>query len=555
MAILKVLNGQAPGQEIPLDGAHSVLGRHPNCQVKLEDASVSREHARITRAGDHFYIEDLNSRNGTFVNGQLVTGRRRLTHDDHIKICDLLFLFEQRAPSLVGTTVARPNELAMLVDEPDTGSSTIMTKLDVSSSQSGLRVTVRPEAKLRALMEITENLGKALSLDQVLQKTLDTLFRIFVQADRGFVAIREHEGDRLQVRAVKHRRGDGETIRISRTIVDQVMARKEAVISADAASDERFDMSQSIADFRIRSMMCVPLVTSENSVLGVIQIDTIDQRSRFQQDDLELLAAVARQAAFAVELAQLHETALRQQRIEYDLTLAHQVQQGFLPATSPEIEGYTFFDYYEPANELGGDYYDYVTLPGDRLAVIVADVSGKGVAASLLMARLSSEVRFMLASESSPARAVERLNANFARQGWEDRFVTLVLIVLEQATHEVTVVNAGHMPPLLRRKNAAVEPVGADLGGWPLGVDPSTSYKQLQFSLARGEALVLFTDGVSEALNSNSETYGLSRLESCLARRATNVGALGQGVLDDVTKFVAGHPQSDDICLLCLGRQ
>src|SRR5205085_1371889 len=144
---------------------------------------------------------------------------------------------------------------------------------------------------------------------------------------------------------------------------------KEAILSADASTDQRFDQSESIADLRIRSVMCAPLVDNEGNALGVIQIDTGDQRHRFSQDDLDVLASVASQAAVAVDNAQLHEQALRQQAVERDLLLAHKVQRGLLPSQPPHIPGYHFFDFYEPANQVGGDYYDYIDLSGGRLAV------------------------------------------------------------------------------------------------------------------------------------------------------------------------------------------
>ena len=173
-----------------------------------------------------------------------------------------------------------------------------------------------------------------------------------------------------------------------------MLTGKQAVLSADATSDSRFEMSQSIADFRIRSMMCAPLVISDGHAMGAIQIDTLDQRSRFSQDDLDVLAGVAGQAAFALENAQLHEQALKQQGMQRDLELAHKVQQGLLPSAPPRMEGHHFFDFYEPANQVGGDFYDYIRLPGGRLAIVLADVSGKGVSAALVMAKLSAEVRY-----------------------------------------------------------------------------------------------------------------------------------------------------------------
>ena len=205
------------------------------------------------------------------------------------------------SPITTPGTMPTLTESAMLIDDGDApGKSTIMSKIDISSGLAGVRINVNPEVKLRAVIEVAENLRKALSVDSVLPKLLDSLFKIFVQADRGFVVLRGANPGQLVIKAVKQRRADSEDmIRISRTIINTVLEAKQAILSADAAADARFEMSQSIADFRIRSMMCAPLVNSDGESLGVIQVDTIDQRSRFQQEDLDVLASVANQAAFA----------------------------------------------------------------------------------------------------------------------------------------------------------------------------------------------------------------------------------------------------------------
>ena len=350
-------------------------------------------------------------------------------------------------------TVAKFEPTALIFDdEAAEGNSTVMTRLDVSSGSSSLRLEVNPHAKLKALLEISRSLGRAVALNDVLPKVLDSLLTIFPQADRGVMVLRDAASGKLVPRALKHRRPELlDTVRISRTIVQGVMASKEAILSADASSDIRFKASESIVDFHIRSVMCAPLITSQGEVTGVIQIDTADQRNRFSRDDLEVLASVACQAAIAVENAELHEMAIRDQKRSRELEVAHDVLRGFLPSPSPRIEGYDFFHFYEPANELGGDYYDYIPLPGRRLAVVVADVSGKGIPASLLMARLSADVRYCLASEPSPAEAVAQLNRVFFAAGWEDRFVTLVLAVLDPQRHELTLVDAGHPPAYLDR--------------------------------------------------------------------------------------------------------
>ena len=431
----------------------------------------------------------------------------------------------------------------------------MMSKLNLPSGSTGWRLEVNTEAKLKALIEISRHLGQALGLAEVLPKLLDCLFTIFLQADRGFIVLRDGPAGRLVPKAVKYRRReDRQTVRISRTIVNNVMASKEAVLSADAATDARFDMAESIVDFQIRSMMCAPLVNRDGVSLGVIQLDTLDPRNRFKQDDLDVLVSVACQAAFVVENAQLHEAAMRDQVLRHELAMAHEVQRGLLPSAAPRIPEYDFFEFYEPANQLGGDYYDYIELPGGRLAVVVADVSGKGISASLLMARLSAETRYCLASEPSPDQAVGRLNRAFCQSGWEDRFVTMVLAVLDPRRHEVTVVNAGHLPPLLRRGPAAVEAVGEAETRLPLGVDREVDYPQFVFPLAAGDSLVLYTDGITEAMNSQDNLYGSQRLLKLLGSEVDGVGQLGRRILDDVKGFVGARPQSDDMCLTCFGR-
>jgi serine phosphatase RsbU (regulator of sigma subunit)/pSer/pThr/pTyr-binding forkhead associated (FHA) protein len=557
MAILQLFKGSAPSQDVVLDGDRAVLGRHPDCDIVLEAASVSRQHAQIVREGDVFYVEDLHSRNGTYVNGRLIQGRHLLQDGDRLKICDLglAFYFNQPSDRLPTSSDESASSLALMVDDAGPiGTSTIVSKLDVTSSRSGVRLTVNPEVKLRAMIEIAQNLGKAVSLDEVLGKLLDSLFKIFIQADRGFVILRTPEGV-LVPKAVRHRRPDMEDqARISRTIVNQVMNSKEAVLSADAANDSRFDTSQSIADLRIRSMMCAPLVDSDGNSLGVIQVDTGDQRQRFQKDDLDVLASIASQAAIAVDNAQLHENALRQQAIEHDLELAHKVQRDLLPAAPPQVDGYYFFDFYEAANQVGGDYYDYIELPDNRIAVVLGDVSGKGVAAALVMAKLSGGVRFYLASEGDPAVAMSKINASFSRSGWQDRFVTMVLAVLDARRHEITLVNAGHMAPFLRHGEGRVEPIGEEQAGLPLGVDADFEYQSYTRAVAPGDVLALFTDGFSEAMNAGNELYGLDRLSAQLANPSAPVAELGKMILADVKQFVGGRPQSDDMCLACFGR-
>lgn len=557
MPVLKVVRGPNVGAKYALEAPRNIMGRHPQCDIFVDVGAVSRQHAVVLREPDGFYVEDLQSRNGTYVNGELVQGRRRLIEGDRVRICDVILSYHDGdgsgsdEPTTNVTETSMPQ--AMMVDDGERGSQ-IMTTLDVG----GTRVVAgaHPETKLKALLEIARSLRSTLTLDRVLGDVLDSLFKIFVQADRGYVVLLNADGQ-LMPMATKHRRANAEeTIRISRTVVNKAMASREAILSADTGSDSRFDTSQSIADFRIRSMVCAPLLGSDGSALGVIQIDTMDQRARFNEFDLEVLASVAVQAATAIENAQLHENSLKQQALQRDLDLAHKVQQGILPSRPPELDQWQFFDHYDPANQIGGDYYDYVTLPDGRVGVVIADVSGKGVSAALLMARLSSEVRYCLATHPRPADALRRINASFCHGGWEDRFVSMVLCVIDGVNHTVSFCNAGHMAPRLRLSSGVVQPVGEEQAGFILGIDADFEYQEVTVPLQPGESLTLFTDGISEAMNTGNDTYGLDRLDLCLTMSdETDIRQLGKRILDDVQLFVGTRAQSDDICLICFGRK
>lgn len=557
MVHLTAENGPDGGRQYPLELPLVVMGRHPDCDVVIDVGAVSRKHARISRIGADFFIEDLKSRNGTLLNNVLLSGQSQLADGDVIQVCDVSFVFrDERQGQGQTRTLNDSSHGAELVDDDPTHSvSTIMSKLEVSSESGTIHITASAEAKLNALIEITTNLGKRISLDEVLPQVLTSLFKIFIQADRGFVVLRDAKGNLIPKWTKLRRETSDDSLRISRTIVNQVIESKEAILSADAASDTRFQMSQSIADFRIRSMMCAPLVNSDGEVLGVLQIDTVDQKKRFQKEDLEVLASVAGQAGIAIENAQLYEQAIRQREVERDLQLAHQVQRGFLPLKAPAVEGYKFFDYYEPANQVGGDYYDYVMLPGGRLAVVVADVVGHGVAAALLMARLSSYVRFCLATGAMPAEAASQVNASLAEVGTEDRFITMVLGVLDAEKQQLTFANAGHMAPMLRRSSGEVTEIGDEHTGVPLGVLDDYQYEQFTVSVEPGDIYALYTDGINEAMNTAHELYSIERMRQLFASSGQDIDAFGSKLIGDVQRFTLGEPQNDDMCLVCFGRQ
>ena len=577
MAVLEVLKGKTPGQLVEVQAERTVFGRHPHCQVVLENAAVSRYHAQIVDVHGDFFVEDLRSRNGTHVNETPVEGRRELKDTDVIRVCDFAFRFLLSPPH--DSELLRPGatiedaEIKVgpsgMFDDPaepphdeaedkaeakreEEDRSSIISVLDAGSSSSDLRLNVKPETKLKAILEITKVLVGSLGLDQVLDKTLEGLFRIFPQADEGFIMLREEQKKKLVIKATRTRRKTDadDQVHVSMTIVRKALESSEGILSANALDDSRFKASESLSSLQIRSMVCAPLVSRELGPLGVIQLTTNDVGAQFRSEDLDLLISVAMQVALSVENAYLYHQALKQRDMERDLEFATQVQLGFLPHSRPKLPGYEFADYYEPALRVGGDYFDYIQLPHGRVAVALADVAGKGVPAALLMARLYSAVRYHLISQPDAASAMTSLNGDISVSGLGHRFITCLIMVIDPETHQLTLVNAGHLSPLRRSSSGHVDPIGAVESGMPLGILADQKFQQTKYDLQPGESWLVFTDGVTEAMRSAKEIYGNKRLSEFFATSPSKIDATVKAVVDDVEAFVEGRPQSDDICMV-----
>lgn len=542
--ILQILSGGEVDRRYELLQEKIRLGRHPACEVHIDLSSVSRFHAQLIRAGDRYFIEDLNSRNGTFVNGKRIDGRVHLADNDRVKICDMLFVYHGRTGDSTG-------RMSRIAEEQD-GSSTVLSTMDAYGNVDMI-VKVKAENKLRAILEISQAIAQTLELDAVFGKILESLFKIFPQADRALVIL--NEGGRLIPRAVKHRR-DEETVRFSRTIVQQALRDKKAVLSADAASDDRFNLSQSIADFRIRSVMCAPLLAQDLRPLGAIQIDTQNYHQQFSDEDLQILVSVASQAAIAIENAQLHEEILNQDRMRQELAFANQVQKGFLPTSAPKVSGYDFWSYYEAAGQVGGDYYNYVSLPNGRYAIIVGDVAGKGVPAALLMAKASSDSKVALLTYSEDlGKAMAQINNAICETNLEDKFITMVMCVLDSTRNRMSVVNAGHMSPIIRRAQGGIEePVDENVTGLPIGVLEDYEYQTVEVDIFPGDAVILFSDGINEAMNERGEQYTIPRIRRTLATSVLTAAILGDRLLDDINKHVGDAKQYDDMTLVVFTR-
>ena len=554
-------NGEGGPSKFELNDRETTIGRHPECSIVVDAGAVSRYHAKVVRKPTGFQIEDSGSRNGTFLNGQLLTAPQFLKQGDRIRVSDVEFVFQNSdVPGFVGNEVTfdGANFGIMMYDEHETeqlsGSSSGSAKVEFRSSIDGFQMSATPEAKLEALKQIISNLGDALAVDEVLPKILSSLFDLFPAADRGFIVMQGEDGS-LIPRWVKTRAAhdETETIRISQTIVREVIKSKEAILSMDAAEDSRFDSSQSIADFSIRSMICAPLMDADNNAFGVLQIDSTQGRGQFREEDTDLLAGVASYAGILINNARLHERALRQREVEQDLKLATGVQQAFLPNEPPVAPGFRVVSFYEAANHIGGDYYDYIHLANGRVAIVVADVVGHGVAAAMFMAKLSAETRFCLASEPDVAKAIERLNDRMSELHVE-RFITFLVLVIDPASDDVTIVNAGHMSPVVRcQQDGSICEPGEQESGLPIAIDSGMDYEAVKFHMNAGDLAVMYTDGINEAMDALDQEFGIDQIRA-LTAQGGNAEAVRDRIVRAVKEHVGAAPPFDDMCLVVIER-
>src|SRR5262245_37280071 len=552
LILTKTPDGSATGERHPLGTEPLIIGRSPDkCRVVLPANAVSREHARIYPSGGHYYVEDLQSRNKTYVNNKVVEGRwpNPLKNGDNIKICDFLFAYhdESKGKSPIDEE-----------DDPETSNTTVEATFNRASPKDF--IDLQPQDKLRALIGITTALNKTLDLETLFPQIAEELFKVFRQADRCFI-IQLDEDNRLRPMVTKVRRQGMGNERFSKTIVRRCLETLQSYLSEDATADKDVSAAQSIAEFKIRSVMCVPLATQDGRPLGVIQLDSQDRTKKFSQEDLKFLICVAGAASIALENASLHEEILTQQKIEDENRAATRVQRGFLPQSFPLLPGYEFFAHYTAARTVGGDYYDFIPLADGKLAVLLGDVSGKGVPAALLMARLSGEARVAMLTQADVAAAITHLNEQLMQANLEDRYVTLSAAVIDPKHHRVELVSAGHLSPWAYRHGPKrlVKVFEKDTGDFPVGWVPGHKYTAYPVQLEPGDSLVVYTDGIEDAQPASGERFtevGVERTVAGATAALEFVSAreLGARIVHAVQQHVGSHPQFDDIALVCFGR-
>jgi len=547
MPTLRVKPSDRAPLQVELKGDVFTIGRAADCDLSIPSLWLSRGHAKILRRGNTYWLQDTCSRNGTLVNLRPVDEPVALADGDEIRLGDVRMSFALDPESQVAVVhaAAPPRANDTYVLRPDE----ISFRRYAEESKSAKPGTPGDTHLWPALNEAAATLITHYPLEQLLEVVMDIVFRA-VPAQRGALMLRRPDAPAtLDTRVVRAPAGEGR-LDISHTVVQQVVEGRRAVLTDDALADGRFERAESIYLEGIRSILCVPL-WNEREVIGLIYVDNLVSRRAFSQDDLRLLGLIANMAAVKVENARLQLEQIERARFAEQLQVAAQIQRRLLPQMDPEVAGYEVRGLSRSCYEIGGDYYDYLWR-GERLALVVADVSGKGVGAALLMAAFQASLRTLASGDADPVALVTGLNRVMVDNSQASKFVTVFYAELDPARHTLEYVNAGHNPPLCLRgaeihKLAATGPV--------VGLLPGAVYRSERIALQPGELLTLYTDGITECEDAEEREFGEERLTRFVREHGRQpLAELARRLLADLGEFSLGAPRKDDSTLILLRR-
>jgi sigma-B regulation protein RsbU (phosphoserine phosphatase) len=408
--------------------------------------------------------------------------------------------------------------------------------------------------KLRLLLDITQKISRSLDLQEVLHLVMDTLGSLVPYDAAGIYVLRcyntnkaalpkEKDSTTFHAEAVRGYDIDDLTdlkLKMGEGIIGHVAATGQPVISPDVRNDTRYVNARP----ETQSEMVAPII-SNDEVIGVFDLES-DQLNAYTEDDLQVLLLLAAQVAIIIEKVMLHQQLIEKKRLEGQLEVARQVQLELLPASDPKLEGFDICAYNYPTEEVSGDYYDWVRIYEDQIGVVIADVSGKGVPAALLMAFLRASLRAATHIGYSPHISMAKVNYLLWESIERNQFVTAFYGVLDASNKTLAYSNAGHNPPLLMDADGTARFI--ERGGLPLGMFRDTRYYEYYLSLEEGQILVLYTDGVTEATNESDQEYQRERLERCVrAGRHLSARELIDFIYDDMLDWTGGRGATDDI--------
>jgi serine phosphatase RsbU (regulator of sigma subunit) len=516
------------------------IGRRETNDLRLAGSEVSRDHAEIVNDQGRFLLRDRNSRYGTYVNGDQVT-ERVLAHGDRIRLgrsggAEMVFLLEDAEPAVL-----------------DRSTTTAVGDL----------------RQIAALLEGLRALGSGRVLDDVLSLVLDSAIDIS-GAERGFIMLSPPPGnggrgeiaEELEFKMARGRGRQtlpGSTFATSRKIPEEVFRTGEPRLLADLLDGELANVHMGTVALGIRNVLCVPLRlvryldradagVGEERRIGVLYLDSREKGSLLSSSTRAALETLATEAAVAIENARLYRETMEKARMEQEMRIAAEIQQALLPSSGRVGSYFAAAAASLPCRSIGGDFYDYVEMPDGSLGFALGDVAGKGPPAALLSAMMQGIFAGQAASSDSPSQTITRVNLALYRRGIESRFVTLMYGVL-RADGRLTYCNAGHNPPLVLTRTASGTSIRRlDQGGPIVGLFEMATFDEETVTLQAGDWLIIFSDGVSEALSASGEEYGEERIVTCAQN---NVGLEPRQLLEalfaDVKMFARGAAQSDDI--------
>jgi serine phosphatase RsbU (regulator of sigma subunit) len=561
MAELIVRYPDRTAEHFALNRLRITIGRSARNDLCIPDPFASRVHAEVRHEGDEYYLQDLGSANGTLYNGSIVDSTITLTRGGRIQIGETEIVFNDGPyPLSSGATMITDQsssipEATIALSSADRTTSGLFQAIEGARSLSEESSARKPDRQ-SDLLALISKVGVALLASVTLTETLEQIVSLTfeaVPADRCMIMMRSKGSPELKVAVarLRDRVGDVGEIRISRSVIDEVVTNGKSVLTSDAQADPRF-MGGTVVLQGVRSVLAVPLGVGEN-VFGIIYADSPIAEGRFTEDHLKVLTTLASVAAIRVENARLAEEQLERERLERELQVASEIQQRFQPASAPLVNGYELQGISFPCYEIGGDYYDFIQRANGNLVVALGDVSGKGTAAALLMSSLHAAVHAQVETHDSPVKTISSINRYLVESIPANRFVTLFYAELNPKEGTLAFLNAGHNPPLIVRAGGTMEQLAA--GGLPLGIMADADFREGRTRLHPGDVLVIYSDGVSEAVNPAGEEFGPTRLYEVVAR---NLDASAAGIRDRIesalTKFCQGTPAADDITLVICKR-
>jgi sigma-B regulation protein RsbU (phosphoserine phosphatase) len=547
-AQLKIINRFGVTRMLPLDKPVFSIGRKAENDLQLLSDTVSRQHAEIVYENDAYFLVDIGSKRGSYVNDQRVE-RCALQHQDRIRIGgdedqQIVFLDDsvERASAIFNST-------------PNLTLSTTLKDRTVSANEE--------LQKLSRFIEVNQAFKFSLTPDDVLCLIVDAAIEI-TGAERGFLMLRNDAGD-LEFKIARDRQRNwlvGNDFAMSRSVVEEAFKQNRSVIINDSSESVALFARESVRSLDLRSIACIPLrrfQMSENmdattmlkrDVIGVLYVDSHVIGGSLTQTSLRLLESLAFEATKSLENVRLMHEETEKKQIEQELGMARQVQVALSPTSFKQPDHFEVAAHNIPSRYVGGDFYDLIPLKDDRSVFALGDVSGKGVAAALLAAMAQGALQALFASNLPLTETIASLNKVLVQRSASNRFITLFCAVLDRDGH-FTYINAGHNLPILARAAGDTEMLTTK--SVLLGAFDFIEYKPRQTRLSPGDVVVMYTDGVTEAVNAANEMFGDDRLED-LIKRSVNLSAeeIKQRILDEVLSFTRGLPQGDDITLIVL---